>query len=94
MVAADAGDARGRGPGRKILVVQGTYSQDWLLYDTIGTGASNQGRRPSRCMADIGSHFFDMAEQRHRTARHFMCADLQTFHPTRKRRSIRSRPCQ
>jgi predicted dehydrogenase len=23
----------------EILVVQGTYSQDWLLYDTTGTGA-------------------------------------------------------
>ena len=42
-----------------ILVVQGTYSQDWLLYDTDWNwrlDARENG--PSRCMADIGSHFF------------------------------------
>lgn len=68
-----------------ILVVQGTYSQDWLLYDTdwnwrIDAKASGA----SRCMADIGSHFFDMAE--HVTGLHVssLCADLQTFHKTRK----------
>ncbi len=47
----------------EILVVQGTYSQDWLLYDTDWNwrvDARDGG--PSRCMADIGSHWFDMAE--------------------------------
>ena len=47
----------------EILVVQGTYSQDWLLYDTDWNwrvDAKDGG--PSRCMADIGSHWFDMAE--------------------------------
>jgi len=33
-------------------------------------------------MADIGSHWFDMAG--HVTGLRVLCADLQTFHPTRK----------
>lgn len=70
----------------EILVVQGTYFQDWLLYDTdwnwrvdVAPGG------PSRCIADIGSHWFDMAE--HVTALRVtsLCADLQIFHPSRKR---------
>ncbi len=69
----------------EILVVQGTYSQDWLLYDTdwnwrVETGAGG----PSRCMADIGSHFFDMAEHVTGLRVTSLCADLQTFHTTRK----------
>jgi predicted dehydrogenase len=68
-----------------ILVVQGTYSQDWLLYDTdwnwrVETAAGG----PSRCMADIGSHWFDMAEHITGLRVASLCADLQTFHPTRK----------
>jgi predicted dehydrogenase len=69
----------------EILIVQGTYSQDWLLYETdwnwrVDAAAGG----PSRCMADIGSHWFDMAE--HVTGRRVtsLCADLQTFHATRK----------
>ncbi len=69
----------------EILVVQGTYSQDWLLYDTdwnwrVETSAGG----PSRCMADIGSHWFDMAEHITGLRISSLCADLQTFHPTRK----------
>jgi predicted dehydrogenase len=69
----------------EILVVQGTYSQDWLLYDTdwnwrVDTKAGG----PSRCMADIGSHWFDMAEHVTGLRVTSLCADLQTFHPTRK----------
>jgi predicted dehydrogenase len=69
-----------------ILVVQGTYSQDWLLYDTdwnwrVETAAGG----PSRCMADIGSHWFDMAEHITGLRVKSLCADLQTFHARRKR---------
>jgi predicted dehydrogenase len=70
----------------EILVVQGTYSQDWLLYDTDWNWRiDSKDNGPSRCMADIGSHFCDMAE--HVTGLHItsLCADLQTFHKTRKR---------
>jgi predicted dehydrogenase len=69
----------------EILAVQGTYSQDWLLYDTdwnwrVETAAGG----PSRAMADIGSHWFDMAEHVTGLRVTSLCADLQTFHPMRK----------
>jgi predicted dehydrogenase len=67
----------------EIYVVQGTYSQDWLLYDTdwnwrIETGAS-------RTFADIGSHWCDLAEHVTGLRMTSLCADLQTFHTTRKK---------
>jgi predicted dehydrogenase len=68
-----------------ILVVQGTYSQDWLLYDTDWNWrVETKAGGPSRCMADIGSHFFDMAEHVTGLRVSSLCADLQTFHKTRK----------
>ncbi len=69
-----------------ILVVQGTYSQDWLLYDTDWNWRlESKQNGPSRCLADIGSHWCDMAE--HVTGQRIstLCADIQTFHKTRKR---------
>jgi predicted dehydrogenase len=70
----------------EILVVQGTYSQDWLLYDTDWNWrADSKVSGPSRCMADIGSHWFDLAEHLTGLRVTSLCADLQTFHPTRKR---------
>jgi predicted dehydrogenase len=69
----------------EILVVQGTYFQDWLLYDTDWNWRVNaKAGGPSRCMADIGSHWFDMAEHVTGLRVTSLCADLQTFHPTRK----------
>jgi predicted dehydrogenase len=69
-----------------VLIVQGTYSQDWLLYDTDWNWRIESGENgPSRCMADIGSHFCDMAE--HVTGERIssVVADLQTFHATRRK---------
>ena len=69
----------------EILVIQGTYSQDWLLYDTDWNWRIDaKAGGPSRCMADIGSHWFDMAEHVTGLRVTSLCADLQTFHPTRK----------
>src|SRR3984957_3035070 len=69
----------------EILVIQGTYSQDWLLYDTDWNWrVETKAGGPSRCMADIGSHWFDMAEHVTGLRVTSLCADLQTFHPTRK----------
>ena len=70
----------------EVLVVQGTYSQDWLLYETdwnwrIDEKAGGQ----LRAMGDIGSHWFDMAEHLTGLRVRSLCADLQTFHPTRRR---------
>jgi predicted dehydrogenase len=70
----------------EILVVQGTYSQDWLLYDTDWNWRIDpHDGGASRAMADIGSHWCDMAE--HITGLRItrLCADLQTFHQTRKK---------
>ena len=70
----------------EILIVQGTYSQDWLLYETdwnwrIDTAENGQ----LRVMGDIGSHWMDMIQ--HLTALPItaVCADLATFYKTRKR---------
>jgi len=66
-----------------ILVVQGTYSQDWLLYDTDWNWRIESG--PSRTFADIGTHWCDLAE--HITGERItsLCADLTTFLTTRKK---------
>jgi predicted dehydrogenase len=70
----------------EILVVQGTYSQDWLLYDTDWNWRiDSKENGPSRCMADIGSHWCDMIEHVTGLRITALCADLQTFHKTRKR---------
>jgi predicted dehydrogenase len=69
-----------------ILIVQGTYSQDWLLYDSDWNWrilSSVNG--PSRAMADIGSHWCDGVEHVTGLRISSLCADLQTFHKTRKR---------
>jgi predicted dehydrogenase len=69
----------------EILVIQGTYSQDWLLYDTDWNWRVDaKAGGPSRCMADIGSHWFDMAEHVTGLRVTSLCADLQTFHSKRK----------
>jgi predicted dehydrogenase len=69
----------------EILVVQGTYSQDWLLYDTDWNWrVDSKAGGPSRCMADIGSHWFDMAEHLTGLRVTTLCADLNTVHKTRK----------
>jgi len=70
----------------EILVTQGTYSQDWMLYDTDWNWrVDDKTSGPSRVMADIGSHWFDMIEYITGLRVASLCADLQTFHPTRKR---------
>jgi predicted dehydrogenase len=69
----------------EILVVHGTYFQDWLLYDTDWNWRVDaKAGGPSRCMADIGSHWFDLAEHVTGLQVSSLCADLQTFHPRRK----------
>lgn len=69
----------------EILVVQGTYSQDWLLLKTDWNWRlESKDNGPSRAMADIGSHWCDMAEHVTGLRISSLCADLQTFHRTRK----------
>jgi len=73
----------------EILVVQGTYSQDWLLYDTDWNWRIESDKNgPSRVMADIGSHWCDMAEHVTGQRIHSLCADFQTFHKNRKKPKV------
>ncbi|HTV16533.1 MAG TPA: Gfo/Idh/MocA family oxidoreductase [Acidobacteriaceae bacterium] len=69
----------------EILVVQGTYSQDWLLYETDWNWrVTTRDGGLSRAMADIGSHWFDTAEHVTGLRVHTLCADLATVHKTRR----------
>ena len=70
----------------EILVVQGTYSQDWLLYDTDWNwrlDAKLNGKL--RVMGDIGSHWMDMIQHLTGLSITEVCADLMIFHKTRKK---------
>jgi predicted dehydrogenase len=69
----------------EILVVQGTYSQDWMLFESDWNWRVDpKAGGVSRVMADIGSHFFDMAEHVTGLKVTAVCSDLATFWPTRK----------
>jgi predicted dehydrogenase len=68
-----------------VLVVQGTYSQDWMLSETDWNWrVEPEIGGASRVMADIGSHFFDMAEHVTGLRVSEVCSDLAIFWPTRK----------
>ncbi len=69
-----------------ILLVQGTYSQDWLLYDTDWNWrADAKLNGPLRAMGDIGSHWMDIVQHVTGLRITSVCADLATFHATRKK---------
>ena len=70
----------------EILIVQGTYSQDWLLYDTDWNWRVDAKENGAlRAMGDIGSHWMDLIQ--HVTGLQItkLCADLATFQPTRRK---------
>lgn len=70
----------------EILVVQGTYSQDWLLYDTdYNWRIERPANGALRVVGDIGSHWMDLVQ--HLTGLNItaLCADLQIVHKTRKK---------
>jgi predicted dehydrogenase len=70
----------------EIQAVQGTYSQDWLLYDTdFNWRIESEMNGRSRAFADIGTHWCDMIEHITGLPITSLCADLQTFHKTRKK---------
>jgi len=66
-----------------IYVVQGTYSQDWLLYDTDWNWRIESGR--SRTFADIGTHWCDLVAHVTGLRITSLCSHLHTFHKVRKR---------
>jgi predicted dehydrogenase len=76
IVAGELGD---------VLVVNGTYFQDWLLYDTDWNWRADAAANGAlRAMGDIGSHWMDAIQHLTGLRITSLCADLQTFHQTRK----------
>ena len=70
----------------EVLIVQGTYSQDWLLYDTDWNWrVDSKANGALRAMGDIGSHWMDMIQHVTGLKITALCADLATFHKTRKK---------
>jgi predicted dehydrogenase len=67
----------------EIWAVQGTYSQDWLYFDTDWNWRVESG--PSRTFADIGSHWCDLTEFVTGLRFKAICAELTTFHKTRRK---------
>ena len=70
----------------EILIVNGTYYQDWLLYDTdFNWRIEAKENGVLRAMGDIGSHWMDLIQ--HLTGQKItaVCGDLTTFHKTRKK---------
>ncbi len=75
-----------RGDLGEILIVQGTYSQDWLLYDTDWNWrVESKSNGALRAMGDIGSHWMDLIQHLSGLRITALCADLATFHKTRRR---------
>jgi predicted dehydrogenase len=70
----------------EIMVVNGTYFQDWLLHDTDWNWrVQSESGGALRAMGDIGSHWMDMIQHVTGLRITALCADLATFHKTRKR---------
>ena len=73
----------------EILIVQGTYSQDWLLYDTdYNWRLDAKDNGPMRVVADIGSHWMDMIQHLTGLRITALCGDMMTFHKTRKKPKV------
>jgi len=72
----------------EILIVNGTYYQDWLLYDTdYNWRVESKDNGSLRAMGDIGSHWMDMIQHVTGMKISAVCCDLQTFHKSRKKPS-------
>ena len=73
----------------EILTVQGTYSQDWLLYDTdFNWRILRKENGPLRVVGDIGSHWMDMIQHLTGLPITALCADLEIIHKTRKQPKV------
>ena len=69
-----------------VFSISGSYCQDWLLFDTdyswrLETAESGD----TRVIADIGSHWMDLAEFVSGQKITEVCADFSTIYPTRKK---------
>ena len=70
----------------KPVLVHGSYLQDWLLYDTdYNWRIEPEICGPSRCIADIGTHWMDAVQTVTGAKIIEVCADLFTAIPVRKK---------
>jgi predicted dehydrogenase len=82
----EARDRVARGDVGKIYAVNGSYTQDWLFYDTDYNWRvlSDQGGE-LRAVADIGTHWMDLVTSITGLEVESVFADLNIVHPVRKR---------
>ena len=69
-----------------VFSITGTYTQDWLLYETDYSwrlSAVESGK--TRAVADIGSHWMDLVEYVSGQKITHVCADFSIIHKTRKK---------
>jgi predicted dehydrogenase len=70
----------------KTFLVHGSFLQDWLLYETdYNWRVEPEICGPSRCIADLGSHWIDIAQSVTGLKIVEVCADLVTTIPVRKK---------
>lgn len=70
----------------KVHTIFGSYFQDWLLYDTdYNWRLDKEFAGESNTMADIGSHWMDLAQFVSDLKIVEVMADLNTIHPIRKK---------
>jgi predicted dehydrogenase len=75
-----------RGDIGRVLSVTGSYTQDWLLYPhDYNWRVTADGGTNLRAVADIGTHWMDLAQFVTGSKIQAVFADLATFHPTRFR---------
>jgi predicted dehydrogenase len=75
-----------RGDLGNVLSVTGSYTQDWLLYPTdYNWRVEADGGTNLRALADIGTHWMDLAQFVVGGPIASVMADLATFHPERWR---------
>lgn len=69
-----------------IFSITGSYTQDWLLYETdYSWRLSSAESGKTRAVADIGSHWMDLVEFASGQKITSVLADFTTIHPTRKK---------
>lgn len=69
----------------KLFHVNGSYLQDWLLYDTdFNWRVQGEEGGDLRAVADIGTHWLDLISFITGSKVVELCADLKTVHPVRQ----------
>lgn len=75
-----------RGDIGKVLSITGSYTQDWLLLPTdYNWRVEPDGATNLRAVADIGTHWMDLAQFISGLKIEKVLADLATFHPERRK---------